>query len=83
MAGVIGGSEIAPGLSSLTREMVAAGREHVSSWLDRVGWQLSYIIQLLSSTLYWMMKRVTIFFPTKLFALFATRLTVTMSATTL
>ncbi|KAH8681241.1 lysophospholipase NTE1 [Xylariales sp. PMI_506] len=54
-----------------------------SSWLGLLGRLILFIIQLLSSILYWSLKLTTISVPTLLFQLFSANLTVTMNATTL
>ncbi|KAK8079770.1 Lysophospholipase NTE1 [Apiospora hydei] len=53
------------------------------SWLGLIGRIILFIIHVLSTILYWSLKLTTISFPTLLFQLFSTSLTVTMNATTL
>ncbi|KAK8051220.1 Lysophospholipase NTE1 [Apiospora rasikravindrae] len=53
------------------------------SWLGLIGKIILFIIHVLSTILYWSLKLTTISFPTLLFQLFSTSLTVTMNATTL
>lgn len=54
-----------------------------SSWLGLFGRAILFVIQVLSTLLYWSLKLTTISVPTLLFQLFSTNLTVTMNATTL
>lgn len=62
------------------KEVVAAAN---GSWLGLIGRIILFIIQVLSTILYWSLKLTTISVPTLLFQLFSTSLTVTMNATTL
>ncbi|PTB63995.1 patatin-domain-containing protein [Trichoderma citrinoviride] len=52
-------------------------------WLGLIGWLLLSIINLTTTILYWIIRTVTITFPSFLYTLFSASWTVTMNATTL
>lgn len=54
-----------------------------SSWIGLIARIILWILQLLSTIIYYALKLTTISIPTLLFSLFSTSLTVTMNATTL
>ncbi|KAK7409548.1 phosphatidylcholine and lysophosphatidylcholine phospholipase [Neonectria punicea] len=54
-----------------------------SSWLGLFGWLIWFILHVVSTILYWVIRIATINFPSLLFTLFSTSWTVTMNATTL
>ncbi|KAH8127306.1 lysophospholipid hydrolase [Trichoderma asperellum] len=54
-----------------------------SSWLGLIGWLLLGMINFTSTVLYWIIRTVTITFPSVLYTLFSESWTVTMNATTL
>ncbi|KAH7017727.1 hypothetical protein EDB80DRAFT_564135 [Ilyonectria destructans] len=53
------------------------------SWLGLFGWFIWFILNVVSTILYWVIRIATITLPTFLFTLFSTSWTVTMNATTL
>jgi lysophospholipid hydrolase len=54
-----------------------------SSWLGLFARMTLWVLQVISTILYYLIKFSTISVPTTLFTLFSTSLTVTMNATTL
>lgn len=54
-----------------------------SSWLGLLGRLVLFVLQVLTTILYWALKLTTISTPTLLFNIFSTTLTVSMNATTL
>lgn len=54
-----------------------------SSWIGLIARMILWILQLLSTIIYFALKLTTISIPTLLFGLFSASLTVTMNATTL
>lgn len=54
-----------------------------SSWLGLIARLVLWILQLISTVIYYALKLATISVPTLLYTLFSTSLTVTMNATTL
>ncbi|KAI1848202.1 hypothetical protein JX266_005915 [Neoarthrinium moseri] len=73
---------VAANTAAVEVDKVVAARGS-STWLGWFGRVILFVIQLLSSILYWSLKLTTISVPTLLFQLFSTNLTVTMNATTL
>lgn len=53
------------------------------SWLGLFGWLIWFILHVVSTILYWVIRIATINFPSILYHLFSTSWTVTMNATTL
>ncbi|RFU73225.1 lysophospholipase nte1 [Trichoderma arundinaceum] len=69
---------------SLTMSHATVEAAHASTgWLGLIGWLLLSIINLISTLLYWIIRTVTITFPSVLYTLFSASWTVTMNATTL
>lgn len=54
-----------------------------SSWFGALGWLILSLINLVSMSLYWSIRIVTISIPSLLYALLSASWTVTMNATTL
>ncbi|KAL7933781.1 hypothetical protein V8C35DRAFT_280628 [Trichoderma chlorosporum] len=69
---------------SLTMSYATVEAAHASpGWLGLIGWLLLSIINFITTVLYWVIRTVTITFPSVLYALFSASWTVTMNATTL
>lgn len=73
-------SSIASAVSSARDAVVA--QEH-SGWLGAFGRLILFILNLISTVLYWIIRIATFNIPSILFTLFSTSWTVTMNATTL
>ncbi|KAH7160274.1 hypothetical protein B0J13DRAFT_540861 [Dactylonectria estremocensis] len=73
--------------SSLPADMNSASIDVATqasySWLGLFGWLIWFILHVVSTILYWVIRIATINVPSLLFTLFSTSWTVTMNATTL
>lgn len=69
--------------SALTRASDVVVAHGSSSWIGLIARVILWILQLLSTIIYFALKLTTISIPTLLFSLFSVSLTVTMNATTL
>lgn len=69
--------------SAMTRASDVVVAHGSSSWIGLIARLILWILQLLSTIVYFALKLTTISIPTLLFNLFSTSLTVTMNATTL
>lgn len=69
--------------SAITRASDVVVAHGSSSWIGLIARLILWILQLLSTIIYFALKLTTISIPTLLFNLFSTSLTVTMNATTL
>jgi lysophospholipid hydrolase len=76
-------SSLETAIAAATTAAADTANSSSSSWLGLFGRVILFIIQALSTLLYWSLKLTTISVPTLLFQLFSTNLTVTMNATTL
>lgn len=77
------GADATAALGSLTRASELIEAHACSSWLGFFARLIFWILQTVSTILYYALKMTTISVPTLLFTLFSTSLTVTMNATTL
>lgn len=68
--------------SAMTRASDVVVAHGSSSWIGLIARLILWILQLLSTIIYFALKLTTISIPTLLFNLFSTSLTVTMNATT-
>lgn len=69
--------------SAITRASDVVVAHGSSSWMGLIARLILWILQLLSTIIYFALKLTTISIPTLLFNLFSQSLTVTMNATTL
>lgn len=69
--------------SAMTRASDVVVAHGSSSWIGLIARVILWILQLLSTIIYFALKLTTISIPTLLFSLFSASLTVTMNATTL
>lgn len=69
--------------SAMTRASDVVVAHGSSSWIGLIARMILWILQLLSTIIYFALKLTTISMPTLLFNLFSASLTVTMNATTL
>lgn len=69
--------------SVITRASDVVVAHGSSSWIGLIARLILWILQLLSTIIYYALKLTTISIPTLLFSLFSASLTVTMNATTL
>lgn len=68
--------------SAMTRASHVVVAHGSSSWIGLIARLILWLLQLLSTIVYFALKLTTISIPTLLFNLFSTSLTVTMNATT-
>ena len=64
-------------------EELLAASQVPGTWSGFIGRIVLYLLQVISSILYWAVRLTTITVPTLLFSIFSTSWTVTMNATTL
>lgn len=69
--------------SAMTRASDVVVAHGSSSWIGLIARVILWVLQLLSTIIYFALKLTTISIPTLLFSLFSASLTVTMNATTL
>lgn len=69
--------------SVMTRASDVVVAHGSSSWIGLIARLILWVLQLLSTIIYFALKLTTISIPTLLFSLFSASLTVTMNATTL
>lgn len=73
-------SSLPADMNTISSEVATQGSY---SWLGLFGWFIWFILNVVSTILYWVIRIATITLPTFLFTLFSTSWTVTMNATTL